>query len=122
MAKGDDIENRLLGFAAESMELCDRLRRSPTGAHIADQLLRSATSAAPNYGEARGAESQKDFIHKIGITLKELNESRIWLRMIQMRGQRELQETADKLYKECDELCRIFATSKKTANANCPKK
>jgi len=44
--------------------------------------LRSGTSPAPNYGEARGAESKRDFIHKLGIVLKELNESKVWLLII----------------------------------------
>ena len=46
------------------------------------QILRSGTSAAPNYAEARGAESRADFIHKLGIVQKELNETAVWLRIL----------------------------------------
>ena len=42
----------------------------------------SGTAAAPNYAEATGAESWADFIHKVRIALKELNETSIWLRVI----------------------------------------
>ncbi len=64
MAKGDDIQGRLKIFASEAMDICDLLPKSTAGNHIAGQLLRSATSAASNYAEARGAESKNDFIHK----------------------------------------------------------
>ena len=52
------------------------------GNHVAEQLLRSGTSPAANYGEARGAESRNDFIHKLRIVVKELNESIIWLEIL----------------------------------------
>ena len=57
MAKGDDIRERLVGFAVRVMDLCDDLAKTPAGTHVLGQLLRCATSAAPNYAEARGAES-----------------------------------------------------------------
>ena len=45
------------------------------GRHIAGQIVRSATSVAPNYGEAQSAESRRDFIHKMKVCLKELRET-----------------------------------------------
>jgi four helix bundle protein len=54
--------------------------------YVGNQLLRSATATAANYAEARGCESMKDFIHKLGIVLKELNESRVWLKTIRLKG------------------------------------
>jgi four helix bundle protein len=56
------------------------LPKTSAGKHIAGQILRSGTSPAPNFGEARGAESHADFIHKYESILKELNETFIWLR------------------------------------------
>jgi len=82
MAKGDDIEARLVAFAVDVLGLCERLPKNPEGNHIGGQLLRSGTSGAPNYAESRAAESAVDFIHKLGLVLKELNESRVWLEMI----------------------------------------
>jgi four helix bundle protein len=70
MAKGDDIRERLVGFAVQVMDLCDTLSKTPTGTHVAGQFLRCATSAAPNTAEAGGAESGRDFVHKLGIVLK----------------------------------------------------
>ena len=73
MAKGDDIEERLIDFAVRVIRVSKALPETPEGRHISGQLLRSGTSPAPNYGEARSAESKKDFLHKLKIVLKELS-------------------------------------------------
>ena len=62
--------------------LSSKMPRTPQGRHIRDQFLRSGTAAAANYGEARGAESRSDFIHKLRIVLKELNETPVRLQLI----------------------------------------
>jgi four helix bundle protein len=69
----DQLEERLIEFAATVIRFSDDLRETAAGRHIALQILRSGTAAAPNYAEARGAESRADFIHKLGIIQKELN-------------------------------------------------
>jgi four helix bundle protein len=78
--------------------------------------MRSGTSPAPNYGEARGAESHADFVHKLRIVLKELNETSIWLRTIQ-RSQMLKKGSIVELLSENKELCRIFTASLKTARS-----
>jgi four helix bundle protein len=93
------------------------LPQTPAGKHIAGQILRSGTSPAPNYGEARGAESHADFVHKIGIVLKELNEASIWLRVID-RGELLKKELLTGIIEENRELRRIFTASVTTARAN----
>ena len=65
--------------------------------------MRSATAAAPNYAEARSGESLRDFVHKLGIVRKELNESFVWLRMLDQSGMAS-SEKLDTLLRECDEL------------------
>ena len=62
MSRGDDIEERLLNLSVAVMKLCSKLPRSPTGIHIASQLLRAGTAPPPNYAEARGAASRNDFV------------------------------------------------------------
>jgi four helix bundle protein len=78
----DQPEERLIEFAAKIAGFATDLPRTLAGRHIALQILRSGTAAAPNYAEARSAESRADFIHKLGIVQKELNETSVWLRMI----------------------------------------
>jgi len=116
MAKGDELEARLIDFAVRVINVCDRLPSSPAGSHIGRQLMRSGTSPAANYAEARSAESQRDFVHKLKIALKEMNESRIWLKMIvqsELLEARLVRETID----ECEQLCRILSASIKTSRS-----
>jgi four helix bundle protein len=120
MAKGDDIEARLVGFAVRMLELCEKLPKSPAGTHISGQLLRSGTAGAPNYAESRAAESASDFIHKLGIVLKELNESRVWLEMIQQKKLVSEDDIRPGL-EECLALSKIIAVSRRTAAQNAGK-
>lgn len=114
MAKGDDIEERLIDFAVRIIRVCDALSNNPAERHIRGQLLRCGTSPAPNYGEARGAESGKDFVHKLKIVLKELNETRVWLK-IMIRAKFLPEKRMEALLDECDQLCRIISASIQTA-------
>jgi len=114
MAKGDDIEERLIDFAVRIVAVSKHLFASETGKHIASQILRSGTSPAANYAEARGAESKRDFIHKLKITLKELNETRVWLKIIS-RSELMPPIRLQDLLTENDELCRIINASIKTS-------
>lgn len=116
MAKGDDIEERLISFAVRIVKLCGQLPKTQAGTHIAGQLLRSGTAPAAHYAEARGAESTNDFIHKLKICLKELNEARIWLK-IMVRSEMLPESRLTDLTSECDELCRIINASVKTTLA-----
>ncbi len=117
MAKGDDIREKLVGFGVGIINFCGKLPSSPAGTHISGQLLRCATSAAPNYAEARGAESAKDFVHKLGVVLKEMNEAEVWLDMIQ-RAQLMKSEELSRLQADCKSLCRILGASVRTAGRN----
>lgn len=110
MAKGDDIEDRLIKFAVRIIKVCKALPPDPATDHIRNQLVRSGTAPAPNYGEARGAESKRDFIHKLRIALKELNESRIWLKII-IQANLMKSSLLSELIDECDQLCRILSAS-----------
>ena len=114
VSKANEIEDRLIDFAVRVIKLADALPKTPSGKHIGGQLLRSGTSPAPNYAEARGAESNADFVHKLKIALKELNESCVWLKMICRAGL--MTETRlSPLIDENQQLCRILNASIKTA-------
>ena len=73
-----DLEERLLEYSVRIIKIVERLPNTKAGNHVAGQLLRSGTSPYPNHGEAQAAESQKDFIHKLRIGLKELREAQRW--------------------------------------------
>ena len=110
-----DLEERLIDFAVRIIRTAESLPKTRTGNHIAGQLIRSGTSPAPNYGEAQGAESRSDFIHKMKISLKELRETRIWLLMVVKAGIIKPKTKLEPLINENNELISIFVTSIKTA-------
>ncbi|MEW6684870.1 MAG: four helix bundle protein [Candidatus Edwardsbacteria bacterium] len=111
---GDNIAERLLDFAVSMIKLVDALPRTVVGKHIGGQLLRSGTSPGSNYEEARGAESRADFIHKLGVVLKELKESRFWMKVIYC-AKLVSPEHLNPLISECEELCAIITKSIITA-------
>ena len=109
-----DLEDRLLAYAVRVIHVSEALPKKPTGNHIRNQLLRSGTSPAPNYGEAQSAESRQDFTHKLKIVLKELRETRVWLLMIQKAALIKPTSSLDQLLQETNELISIFVASLKT--------
>ncbi len=113
-SQSDKLEERLIEFAATIIGFAAELPKTATGRHIALQILRSGTAAAPNYAEARGAESRADFIHKLGIVQKELNETSVWLRIV-LRINREKADLIVAILQENVELARIITASIRTA-------
>jgi four helix bundle protein len=110
-----DLEERLLRYSATIIRLVDELPAGRAASHVAGQLLRAGTAALPNHGEAQAAESAGDFVHKMRICLKELRESRRWLRLIKEVPLLQSFATVDVLIDETDQLVRIFSASIRTA-------
>ncbi|MGA7394885.1 MAG: four helix bundle protein [Terrimicrobiaceae bacterium] len=110
-----DLEDRLLEYAVRVIRVTESTKRIRAGLHIADQLLRAGTSPYGNHGEAEGAESRDDFVHKLRVCFKELRESRRWLKLIQRAELIDRPELLGGVIKEADELVRIFAQSIQTA-------
>ena len=79
--------------------------------------MRSGISPSLHYGEAQGAESKKDFIHKLGILIKELRESLNAMLIIKKSGLSK-SENIDKSIIECKELIAIFNKSIQTTKNN----
>ena len=112
-----DLEQRVAEYAARVISVCEALPSRIGASHLQDQLFRSATSVAANYAEACVPESRKDFAHKTNVALKELVETRMWLRIIAMKMYLKPHQL-DSLLSETDELVRIFNSSVKTARRN----
>jgi four helix bundle protein len=114
--RGEELLERLLDFAARIGKVVDALPDTRMGRHVAGQLVGCGTSPAPNYTEACGAESRKDFVHKLSICLKELRESHCWLRLTvkaELLNQKRLADLID----ESNQLMNIVAKSIVTAKA-----
>lgn len=110
-----DLEERLLAYATSIIRATESFNRSTAGRHVAGQLLRSGTSPLSNHGEAQGAESQDDFIHKLRIVLKELRESSRWLQLARRVPLVKSPDRLDDLMTETNELISIFVASIRTA-------
>src|SRR4030043_2152532 len=108
--KTNQLSDRLLDFAAKVMKITDALPQTVAGRHVGGQLIRAGTSGGSNYEEACGAESRPDFAHKMSIVLKELKESRFWLRVIRRTKILDFKQT-DPVIDECEQLCAILAKS-----------
>jgi len=110
----EELENRLVDFAVRIGKVADALPDTRLGQHIADQIVRSGTSPAPNYSEGCAAESQKDFAHKLSISLKELRETKTWLRIIRKADLLPAQRL-HAITDEADQLCAILSRSVHTS-------
>ena len=112
-----DIADRLLDFAVSVGKIAISFPNDGLGSHVANQLIRSGTAPAANYAEAQAAESRRDFIHKMKLSLKELRESLVWLRLAQ-RMNLKAASSLEATVAECDELIAIFFKSIETAGRN----
>ena len=113
-----DLEDRLVRFSVLIIEIVNEMQNTKAGNHLAGQIVRSGTSVSLNYGEAQSAESQKDFIHKMKVVLKELRETYVCLKIIHLA---KLYKTESKIImakKENNELISIFVKSVATAQRN----
>jgi four helix bundle protein len=112
--KPQALQQRLVSHASAILDVSTKLPKTFQANHVSRQLLRAGTAAAANYGEARGAESRADFIHKLRIVLKELNETAVWIQLI-LENSMIPAEQISGIIVENEELCRIIAASIKTA-------
>lgn len=112
-----DLEDRFINLAAEICKIAESIPRTRTGNHVANQLIRSGTAPASNYGEAQGAESRRDFIHKLKICLKELRETMVWMKFLE-RINYSGNEQFGHIISEVNELIAIIVKSIATAQKN----
>jgi four helix bundle protein len=113
-----DLEDRLLDFGVNVVELTESLPNTRSGNHIAAQLLQCGTSPLSNHGEVEAAESRKDFLHRLRICLNELRETKRWLRLVGRLKKRGHPANLTVCFTEIKELIRIFAASVRTAVKN----
>src|SRR5579871_6108916 len=112
----DELSERLWRFAARIGKVVDALPDTRLGRHVAGQLVRCGTAPGPNYDEGCAAESRADFAHKLSIVLKELKETRGWLRFIiiaELLSAKKIEPLLD----EGEQLIRIVASSIVTAKS-----
>ena len=101
-------------FAVEITDLCSKIKGRPI---YTKQLIRSATSIGANIAEAKYAESNADFVHKLEIAQKEANETQYWLSLL-LKTEYISQVQYESMKQDCEEICKmlisIIITTKKT--------
>ena len=118
----DELGQRVYAFALRVIRLADGLPSKRVSSRVlATQLLRSATSVAANFEEARGGVSYPDFVAKMGVAYKECRETVLWLCLIR-DSELVRQSRMAGIVAEALELRAIFGTSLKTARQNRGKK
>ncbi|WP_319500516.1 four helix bundle protein [uncultured Draconibacterium sp.] len=111
-----DLEERLIIFVLLVDGIIEKLPSTRLANHLSGQMIRSSTSPALNYGEAQAAESQRDFVHKMQVVLKELRETKVCLK-IMYKKKFVADEDILSVLRENEELLAIFAKSVKTARS-----
>ena len=113
MARDSIVGNKSLAFAKRIAKcyryLCNKKRESV----MSKQLLRSGTSIGANLAEAECAISQREFLSKMYISLKECSETRYWLELLYESGYID-KKSFESIYVDCEELMRILSASTKT--------
>ena len=112
-SKGDELEARLAAFGGRVVAVTEELPSSKAGRHLHDQLLRSGTAPGAHYAEARSAQSDNDFTHKVGLAAKEAREALYWLRIV--RHARMVKGDLSELISEADEVVAILFSSLQTS-------
>lgn len=113
-----DLDDRLLEYSAAVVRLVECMTKTKAANHVGGQLLRSGTSPYFNHGEAEAAESPRDFVHKMGVCLKELRETKRALKLTRKVPLVQPPSKVAPLLAETEELIKIFFVSIRTANRN----
>lgn len=113
-----DLQERLIEFSVTTLKFLDSLPDNRAVRHLYGQLMRSATATALIYGEAQGAESRKDFIHKMRLILKELRESQVCLEILKRMNFEKNGNKTLVLLNEVGQLVAIFTKSVQTASTS----
>ena len=111
-----DLEERTALFGERIIEFCKSISQNIITNEIVRQLIKSGTSIGANYCEADGAESKKDFRHKIAICEKESKETKYWLRMI-AKANPTCKDESRLLWQEAHELTLIFSAIIKSSKS-----
>ena len=111
-----ELERRTLEFSIKLIEVLKKVSKSTFSTNIIHQCMRSGTSIGANYREANGAESKKDFAHKLSLSFKEARETKYWLSILISIN--KANSDLISLLKESDEFIRILGKSVSTCRKN----
>ena len=106
------MDDKAVLFALEMIKLSKKLKKTHDF-EIANQIIRSGTSIGANIREAQAAQSKRDFVHKLSISLKEARETRFWLELL-MKSEMMDESKYNVLDDQALELKKMLTSSIKT--------
>ena len=109
-----EMKKRTKEYAKRIIKLCRKLPDIPETRRISDQLFRAGTSVGANYRAVCRARSKADFISKLGVVLKEGDESLFWLEIITETVHIDL-SLLESLMSEGNEIVAILVSSINTS-------
>ena len=107
------LKEKSLLFAVRCVNLYRHLCEEKREFVLGKQMLRSGTSIGANIREAQCAESNKDFVHKLHIALKETNETQYWFEVM-FRANILTEKEYESLNNDLTELYAILTSIIKT--------
>ncbi|KAB3534752.1 four helix bundle protein [Alkaliphilus pronyensis] len=113
----NNLRKKAYQFALSIVDFYKLMQNEQREFVISKQLLRSGTSIGANIEEAQYAQSRKDFIHKLSISLKEASETKYWLRLINDSYQLDNIKIVQ-LLQDCEELICILVSIVKKSKFN----
>lgn len=112
------LKKRTKKFGVDTILFCDSLKKNKASLVIANQLIKSATSAGANYRAACRSRSQDEFYNKIYIVAEATDESVFWLEVIKDAGLSKNPVKLEELLKDGTEILKIVTRSKDTTYKN----
>ncbi len=117
MPKPSIMKEKSMDFAVRIVKLYNYLVHKKKEFVMSKQLLRSGTSPGANISEAQNGESTADFIHKLGIAQKELDETMYWLELLHKTDYLNDAEF-NSIHNEANALLRIIRSAILTKKQN----
>jgi len=108
-----ELRQRTKTFALAIIKFCRTLPKADEARVIRWQLLRCGPAVGANYRAVCRSRSDKEFISKIGVVIEEADETAFWLELL-VEAAVVVPAAAKNLWREADELTRIFVSSRET--------
>ena len=117
MRKENILKAKSFAFAVRIVKFHQFLKNKENDYALIRQILRSGTAIGALIRESENAESKKDFIHKLNISLKETDETQYWLELLFASGI-ITKKVYQSLFNDAEELVKLLVASLKTTKSN----
>ena len=117
MRKENILRAKSFAFAVRIVKFHQFLKNKENDYALIRQILRSGTAIGALIRESENAESKKDFIHKLNISLKETDETQYWLELLFASGI-ITKKVYQSLFNDAEELVKLLVASLKTTKSN----